>query len=342
METDILSKEKILSLINSYKDHFTQHFKSAQLYQFTYSFINFNYTGIKFTEKVYKHIYGEKFCKKCNGLLTSKQFRSFFRGYQGEFCSKKCSSHSEDRINHIKQTKKDRYGTPTYNNLPKQKRTMLEKYGVDHNWSKKSPLREKCYETKLKLYGNKNWNNTKKSINTKLIRSSYKKQKESLKNTCRKKYGVDFYVQTKDFRKKSESTFLKRYGVIHPSQVPEFHDKCTSYKWKNYLLPSGKIVRIQGYENLALDQIFEVYKEEDIILSKKDMPVIWYVKNNTQHKYFPDIFIKSENKLVEVKSEYTFNSNKEESLLKQKYSKIYGYLHEIWIYKKNKTLKEII
>lgn len=36
-----------------------------------------------------------------------------------------------------------------------------------------------------------------------------------------------------------------------------------------------------------------------------------------RHRYYPDIYIKSENQVIEVKSTYTFNKEKEKNLLKQ-------------------------
>jgi hypothetical protein len=35
------------------------------------------------------------------------------------------------------------------------------------------------------------------------------------------------------------------------------------------------------------------------------------------HKYYPDFYIKNENKIIEVKSEYTYNSDLEINLLKK-------------------------
>ena len=32
-------------------------------------------------------------------------------------------------------------------------------------------------------------------------------------------------------------------------------------------MPSGKIYRIQGYENIAIDELLKYYKEDDLIIS---------------------------------------------------------------------------
>jgi len=45
-----------------------------------------------------------------------------------------------------------------------------------------------------------------------------------------------------------------------------------------------------------------------------------------------DIYIKSKNKCIEVKSLYTFEKEEEEIFLKQESAKILGYAYQIWIY----------
>lgn len=341
MVNKILSKKELLILVNIYKDHFTQYFKSKTLYLPTYNFINSNYTGIKFTEKVYKYIYGEKYCKQCKVILKSKNFRSFFDGYCKEFCSKFCTYKNPERIQKIKLTKREKYGNENYNNYNKLKQTNLKKYGAEHNWSKNSSNREKCYITNEQKNGSRNWNNTKKSNETKIKNNSYPKQIESLSKTCLKKYNKPFYTQTEEFKIKFKKHFLENYGVDHPAQVAKFHEK-NKYKSKNYILPSGKVIKIQGYENLALDSLFKIYKESDIITNKIHMPVIWYFLNKVKRRYYPDIFLEKQKKLIEVKSEYTFNCKKCENLKKQNASKKLGFSHEIWIYDKNKQLLSII
>jgi hypothetical protein len=39
----------------------------------------------------------------------------------------------------------------------------------------------------------------------------------------------------------------------------------------------------------------------------KEMPEFWYIMDDgTKHRYFPDIFVKSQNRFIEVKSTYTY------------------------------------
>ena len=49
--------------------------------------------------------------------------------------------------------------------------------------------------------------------------------KEKIKNTCLEKYGVDSYAKTKDFKEKFKQTCFEKYGVTNPSMLPEVRDK---------------------------------------------------------------------------------------------------------------------
>ena len=110
-----------------------------------------------------------------------------------------------------------------------------------------------------------------------------------------------------------------------------------SYKFKDYKLPSGNIIKIQGYENLALDELIINNKinESDIITGVKNVPEIWYFdEKNIKHRHYVDIFILNENKCVEVKSTWTAQKKKDNIFLKQQAAKELGYKYEIWVYDK--------
>lgn len=90
--------------------------------------------------------------------------------------------------------------------------------------------------------------------------------------------------------------------------------------YKKYILPSGEIVNIQGNENLALDILLKNYSENDLIIGISEINKIdsfyYEDKDGETHRYFPDFYIKSENKIIEVKSEWTYNINYEKNQLK--------------------------
>jgi len=63
--------------------------------------------------------------------------------------------------------------------------------------------------------------------------------------------------------------------------------------------------------------------------------------NQTTHRYYPDFYIKKDNKIIEVKSIYTYNIDIEKNLLKQKACLDAGYNFEFWIYD-TKIIKNVI
>jgi len=60
------------------------------------------------------------------------------------------------------------------------------------------------------------------------------KVKEKDKQTCLKKYGVEYTGQAERTKNKREDTLLKRYGVENPSQMVDFAEKSKKTFLKNY------------------------------------------------------------------------------------------------------------
>ena len=107
------------------------------------------------------------------------------------------------------------------------------------------------------------------------------------------------------------------------------------YKSKDYILPSGNILQIQGYENYALDYLLqtETICQDDIITGCKNVPTIWYIDHDgKKRRHFVDIFIPNQNRCIEVKSTWTAHINKHTIFLKQLAAKELGYKYEIWVY----------
>jgi len=109
-----------------------------------------------------------------------------------------------------------------------------------------------------------------------------------------------------------------------------------SYLFKNYKMPSGNNIRIQGYEHIALDELVKKYQELDIITERKKVPTIKYTFKNKQLRYYPDIYIVSENKIIEVKSTWTYNINLIKNIHKALAVRKLGYDFEFWIYDQHK------
>ena len=160
--------------------------------------------------------------------------------------------------------------------------------------------------------------------------------KQTLINNNLEKYGVEHVLQIKEIRDKSIPTYLEKYGVEHHTQNTEMFEKTmkNAYKLKDYTLPSGNRIKIQGYEHYALDELLkDGILEEDIINGCKNVPEIWYTDENVgKHRHYVDIFIPSQNRCIEVKSTWTAEKKKDNIFLKQQAGKELGYNYEIWIY----------
>lgn len=244
----------------------------------------------------------------------------------------------------IKQTHLENYGVEYISQSDeikeKLRQTHLKKYG---KWFvQTNEHHKKSKQTKRIKYGNENYRNENQIKQTNLkkygveygLSSSSIQQKIS--ETCLERYGVNRYTQTNEYYIKSKQAHFKKYGKWF-SQTNEHHNK--NYQWKDYILPSGKIIQIQGYENKALDILLKTYLENDIIIGndiQKFTGELWYKnQDNTQHRYFPDIFIVSENTVIEVKSTYTYYKNKLINLLKQKCVEDKGFKFKFMIFRNN-------
>lgn len=108
--------------------------------------------------------------------------------------------------------------------------------------------------------------------------------------------------------------------------------KTNNYKYKKYIFPSGKSVNYQGYENVALDELIKIYNEGDIENNRQNVPKIQYILNNKVHYYYPDIYVKSQNLIIEVKSTFTYKKQLVKNIIKSLSVRKSGFNFEFWIY----------
>lgn len=112
---------------------------------------------------------------------------------------------------------------------------------------------------------------------------------------------------------------------------------------KEYILPSGDVTLIQGYEDGALDILFEQgYKEDEILNLRKDIPKINYNYKNKNRRYLVDIYIPKENRFIEVKSIRTYMMQLDKNWAKHDGTIKSGYTHEFWILDQKRNLLDII
>ena len=269
-----------------------------------------------------------KDCSKENGKV--KIIETNLKKY-GEVCCLK----NKDIRDKIKQTTLQRYKVKHNSQLERinqqKKEKSIEKFGTEYVLQ--SPeIRNKIKQTNLQKYGCENPH-----------------QNEIIKNkhyeTNLIKYGVKHNLQCKDFREKVIKTNIERYGVPHHSQNAEIAEKMlnNSYQRKEYTFPSGKTITYQGYENFALDELLfeEKINEDDIITERNRVPEIWYYdENNKKHRYYVDIYIKSQNRCIEVKSQWT-NQPKNYVLEKKESAESLGYKYDLWIYDRKRNKIEL-
>lgn len=170
-------------------------------------------------------------------------------------------------------------------------------------------------------------------------------------NKRRKESNIIAYIERSDeIREKMKKTCNKKYGVDHHMQNSEIYEKVSknSFKYKTYTFPSGRNILCQGYEPLALDLLLKNGINEHDILTDSEIsasccfPKFIYEIDGKNHRYYPDIYVASEDKFIEVKSDYTVTIEKDNVMLKAQTVKKYGYNIEIWIFDQKERLKEII
>jgi hypothetical protein len=270
-------------------------------------------------------------CKVCNN--PTKFNRQFF---YHETCSLSCSAILSGRktkeqreiiVKKARETSIKKYGIDSASKLDitkeKKKNTCLKKYGVENPLQNKE-IQKKQYskmkETNLQRYG----------VESTL---SLNQTREKFKKTMIEKYGVDHPWKNKQFREKSMETMEKKYGARFYSKSKDWIERFEKHEWGNkyydYSLPSGKIVRIQGYEKFAIDFLLKSYREDDLVLEKK--PLVKYKFNGKYRNYKCDIFIEKENRIIEVKSNFTYNLQLEKNELKAMSCIESGYKFEFWI-----------
>jgi hypothetical protein len=178
-------------------------------------------------------------------------------------------------------------------------------------------------------------------LRTLCINCSRINAKEIRKQTNIKLIGCENFFQSNDIKAKIKKTNLEKYGVEYCIQHIEIAKKtlASGVRFKDYAFPSGRIEKIQGYENIALDELIniELINENDIVVGCKNVPTIWYTTDDgVKHRHYVDIFIQTQNRCIEVKGEWFYIRDKHKLKLKKQEAENLGYKYELWVYNKQK------
>lgn len=179
------------------------------------------------------------------------------------------------------------------------KQTLRERYGVD-NPMDINGMAEQRKKQFLEKYGVEN-------------PSSNEQVKQKRINTMMTRYGVEH-----NFMGWQEKQFAK-YGVYNPAHIPEVAEKLCFNRFKKrkeYVLSTGEIIHLQGYEPYGFDHLKTLYQESQILYRKKDMPELWYIWKGKTRRYYCDFFIPDSNLIIEIKSPFTLSRDLD--IVKQK------------------------
>lgn len=207
----------------------------------------------------------------------------------------------------------------------KASKTFQSKYGV--RWATQSDrYKEKSRQTKLEKYGNEyyaGWEQSAAKNRSKTIDEQNK------------------------INEKRRQTNLERFGVEHTFLIPGNTSKVNkgNCSIKEYIFPdSGNKIGIRGYEGSVLDILLQTYSEKELVIhddwSDYQIQRFTYESVDRKRVYYPDIYIPSENLIIEVKSEWWWNGKldpryysrlvnnlrKRESVIKE------GYRFQLWLF----------
>lgn len=303
------------------------------------SFLNSHYIDITVNQRLHHYLRDEMFVYVCPICVGALEYRvnpnpNYKKTCGAVDCNKKFNYTAT--ANTIKQ----KYGfgnisqTEYWKN--KVKDTNIKKYGVEWNtqsikllearkqsWvDNKEKQIERRKATNIKKYG------TAHALQNESVKEKLKKSlRESrifrfdrvanIKLTNLNKYGKEWYTETDAFKNKAKITLLNNYDVTHNSKLSSVLDKRWNNTCKKYTMPSGKIIHIQGYEDKCITELLSLgYDECDIVTGNANIEelvgkFLYIGADSKSHRYYPDIYIKSENKIIEVKSKYTLSKDTE-------------------------------
>ena len=297
-------------------------------------------------------------CLERHGVENPQQSKKI-RDKTKETCKEKYgfeyASQSEEVKETMKATNLKRHGVenPFQSEEVKEKikATHLKTRGVEYA-SQSEEVKEKMKATNLKRRGVENPSQShevkdkRKVTNLKRRGVEHPWQspevRDKIKATNIIKYGVSNGF-SQEVKAKIKATNLERYGVEYPMQNPEIFEKIQKSRWKlkSYTFKTGEIIKCQGYEPWALEDLEQNnnYTYEDYMNEPNEE--FWYDTNDgKKHRYHKggDIPFLRKNKIIEVKSDYTFYADFYVNLLKAQCVLEKGFGFEFWVYDKNKEL----
>ena len=242
----------------------------------------------------------------------------------------------------IRKTHKAKYGVE----FPLQAKEIQDKISLTFmkTLGATRPFLSEIFLQKMKEKYGHEWfccTDTFKEIMLERFGSEHYVTSDHCKQQMLERFGSEYFITSQTYR----DYMLKTYGAESAMQCPELFRKAqaSSFCRKPYVSPDGKTFMVLGYEGVALDDILRqegvktFYAGEDI-----EIPVFQYIGDDDKtHYYYPDVYIPDENRVIEIKSVYTYNREPEKTLCKAlKVSETH--LFELRLYNHKKEVVEIL
>lgn len=350
--------------LDSYLD---EHFKDDEYLSCRRNELSSSGLSGNSTERLYAYIYGIGKCECCGKRTTFKSKTVGYVKYCGECGKIMGSKHSNEKAkkiaNHqIKTTKCLQCGKEfEFVYKPNNKNVRFHNpkfcsprcrglYVYEHTpEDERNRINEKRKATCLERYGDEHVINSQYTRDKTKERLGVERPQylENYGEICREAYikhhGHEF-KHTEETIERIKATKIEKYGSVMVSTA----------KYTEYTFPSGKVVKVQGHEDLAIDKLLENHTEDDIVVGRSEIEkccgMFEYYDSDDEryHIYYPDIYVKSENKLIEVKSPFTYRMHERVNLLKKQCVLDKGYNFEFWIIESNRyknkkrTLKSLL
>lgn len=155
---------------------------------------------------------------------------------------------------------------------------------------------EKIAKTKLKRYGDSSYNNMNKNRKTKLEKygNEYYNNPEKTKETNIERYGVEYPLTLELIKDKRLKTLLEKYGVENVFQLDDIKEKIKETLLEKYGV--GNATSLQKRKSKPQLKLYEQVKQDypDALLE--------HYLEDVGHSV--DIFIPSENKVIELYGDY--------------------------------------